>query len=454
MSSQDLPNPDTPEAAGRLDAAHHGSAKAARGGTFRALRHPNYRLWFVGQGVSLTGTWMQTMAQQVLVYRLTGSAAALGMINFIGLIPLLPLALWGGSLSDRIPKRTVILGTQVGMLLQAAILSALTWTGRVQVWQVYVLAFFMGALQAVDNPARQAFTVDMVEGKEDLSNAIGLNSAMFNGARALGPAFAGLMVAAMGEGMAFLVNALSFVAVIVSLLMMRGLPATPAQARMGIGRHVAEGVQFVGKQQILLVLMSMVAVSSFLSMPYNTLMPVFANDVLQKSASGVVDALCNGPSAILRCQTPEALPLGMLLTTVGIGALVGALGVASLPEGFRRGRALTVGNLLFPGALLLFAASRSFPLSMACLFVVGISFVTQNALINTLLQLSTPDAMRGRVMSLYSLTMQGTMRMGALQAGLVADQIGAPLAIGLGAAISLVYGVTVAVRYPRVREMQ
>ncbi len=394
------------------------------------------------------------MAQQVLVYRLTGSAAALGMINFIGLVPLLPLALWGGSLSDRIPKRTVILGTQIGMLLQAAILSALTWTGAIQVWQVYVMAFFMGALQAVDVPARQAFTVDMVEGKEDLTNAIGLNSAMFNGARALGPALAGLVVAATGEGMAFFINALSFVAVIISLFFMRDLPRTSMTGRAGIGRHVAEGVHFVYKQQTLLVLMSMVAVSAFLSMPYSTLMPVFADNVLQESASGVVQTLCNGPSALLRCQTPQALPLGMLLTTVGIGALAGALGVASLPDGARRGRLLTVGNLLFPAALLAFATSRSFLLSMICLFVVGVSFVTQNALVNTLMQFATPDSMRGRVMSLYSLAMQGTMRVGALQAGLVADRIGASLAVGLGAALSLVYGVVIAVRYPRVRELQ
>ncbi|MGC8780611.1 MAG: MFS transporter, partial [Anaerolineae bacterium] len=183
----------------------------ARGGTFRALRHRNYRLWFFGQGISLIGTWMQTMAQQLLVYRLSGSAAALGMINFMGLIPLLPLALWGGSLSDRLPKRAVILGTQTGMLIQALLLAGLTLSGAVRVWHVYALAFFLGALQAVDMPARQAFTVDMVEGKEDLTNAIGLNSALFNGARALGPALSGLVVAATGEGLAFLINALTFV---------------------------------------------------------------------------------------------------------------------------------------------------------------------------------------------------------------------------------------------------
>lgn len=408
----------------------------------------------MGQGVSLIGTWMQTMAQQVLIYRLTGSAAALGMINFVGLIPLLPLALWGGSLSDRLPKRNVILGTQTGMLLQAVVLSALTWSGVIQVWHVYILAFFMGALQAIDVPARQAFTVEMVEGKEDLTNAIGLNSAIFNGARALGPALAGIVVAATGEGMAFLINALTFGAVIASLLLMRNLPKVSMEARVGIARHVAEGVSFVRGRSTLLVLMSIVAVSSFLSMPYSTLMPVFAGGVLNESAAGVVNALCNSPGALLRCQAPEALPLGMLLTTVGIGALIGALVIASLGEDARRGRLLTVGNLLFPSALLVFAFSRSFALSIGCLLLVGISFVSQNALANTLVQFETSDAMRGRVMSLYSLTMQGTMRLGALQAGLVADRVGAPLAVGIGALISLLYGVFVAVRFPRVRELK
>ena len=168
--------------------------------TFRALRHRNYRLWFFGQGVSLIGTWMQTMAQQVLIYRLTGSAAALGVINAIGLIPLIPLALWGGSIADRAPKRTIILIAQTVMMIQAFVLAGLAWAGVVQVWQVYALAFVLAAAQAVDLPARQAFTVELVEGKEDLTNAIGLNSAMFNGARALGPALAGTLVATVGEG--------------------------------------------------------------------------------------------------------------------------------------------------------------------------------------------------------------------------------------------------------------
>src|SRR5512137_551725 len=193
--------------------------------TFRAFHHRNYLLWFVGQGISLVGTWMQTMAQQVLVYRLTGSAASLGIISFIGLIPLIPLSLWGGSIIDRFPRRMIILLTQVVMLVQAMLLAFLTWSGTVQIWHVYLLAFILGAANAVDLPARQAFTVDMVGGKEDLTSAIGLNSAMFNGARAVGPALAGVLVATTGEANAFFLNGLSFVAVIISLLMMRGLPA-------------------------------------------------------------------------------------------------------------------------------------------------------------------------------------------------------------------------------------
>ena len=422
--------------------------------TFRALRHRNYRLWFFGQGVSLIGTWMQTMAQQVLVYRLTGSAAALGVISAIGLIPLVPLALWGGSIADRAPKRTIILIAQAVMMIQAFVLAGLAWTGAVQVWQVYALAFVLAAAQAVDLPARQAFTVELVEGKEDLTNAIGLNSAMFNGARALGPALAGTLVATVGEGPAFLLNALSFGAVIISLLLMRGLPAPAGLRRSAsVTGHMAEGLRFIVHQRMILVLISLVAVSAFLSMPYSTLMPVFAGKVLQTSAQPVVAFLCEGAHPVMRCRAPQALPLGLLLTTVGVGALVGALAVASLPERARRGRWLTAGNLAFPALLLAFSSSRSFVVSLALLFGVGISFVMQNALANTLLQIITPDAVRGRVMSIYTLTFQASMRLGGLQAGLVADSIGASLAVSLGAVVSLGYGLFVAVRFPKVREM-
>jgi len=326
----------------------------------RALSHRNFRLWFFGQGLSLVGTWMQMMAQQVLVYRLTGSAAALGLITAIGLIPVLPLSLWGGSIADRAPRRTVILLAQTAMMLQAFLLAWLSWTGAVQIWHVYLMALLLAAAQAIDLPARQAFIVDMVEGKDDLTNAIALNSAIFNGARALGPAMAGALVAAVGEAPAFFFNGLSFGAVIISLLMMRNLPAVLAAKAAPLTRHLAEGVQYVTATKSILVLTSLVAVSAFLSMPYSTLMPVMADRVLRDTAAPVVATLCTDPGAPFQCRAPEALPLGMLLTAVGVGAVAGALMVASLPDNARRGRLLTMGNLLFPALLLGFAVSRSF----------------------------------------------------------------------------------------------
>src|SRR5574340_1080005 len=410
-------------------------------GTFRALRHYNFRLWFFGQTISLIGTWMQTMAQQVLVYRLTGSAVALGMVNVIALIPLIPISFISGSLADRVSKRKVLLIAQISMMIQALILAALTLTGRVQVWHVYVLSLFLGASSALEMPARQAFTVDMVEGKEDLNNAIGLNSAMFNLARALGPALAGIVVAATGEGNAFLLNALSFLAVIVSLLMMRNLPQSSRPLAKGDGQlsHIKEGYKFVISNRVIAVLISLVAVSAFLSMPYNTLMPVFADNVLGKSAVPVVNAICNPQTGLFTCQAPEALPLGILLSSVGLGAVVSALLIASISENSHRGALLTVGNLAFPLTLLLFAWSKSFVFSIIVMFFTGMSFVMQNVLANTLLQIASPDELRGRVMSVYSMTFLGMMRLGGLQAGLMADWLSAPVSVGIGAGISLLF---------------
>lgn len=394
------------------------------------------------------------MAQQVLVYRLTGSATSLGIISAIGLIPVIPLALWGGSLADRAPRRTVIILMQAAMMVQAFLLAFLTSTGAIQVWHVYVMALLLAAAQAVDLPARQAFIVDMVEGKDDLTNAIALNSAIFQGARALGPALAGGLVAALGAGPAFFINGLSFVAVIGSLLLMRNLPQRHRAAKAApVTRHMAEGVRYVLNDRTILVLTSLVAVSAFLSMPYSTLMPAVADRVLQESSGPVVAALCSSPSALFRCQAPEALPLGMLLTAVGIGAVTGALLVASLPNDARRGPLLTAGNLIFPALLLGFALSRSFILSLFLLVGIGVAFVMQNALANTLIQLHVADELRGRVMSLYTLTFQVSMRAGGLQAGLVADTLGPAMSIGIGAVVSLFYGAFVAIRYPKLRRM-
>ena len=419
--------------------------------TFRAFQHRNYLLWFVGQGISLIGTWMQTMAQQVLVYRLTGSAASLGIISFIGLIPLIPLSLWGGSITDRFPKRTIILITQGIMLIQAFMMAALTWSGTVQIWHVYLLAFILGAATAVDLPARQAFTVDMIEGKDDLTSAIGLNSAMFNGARAIGPALAGILVATTGEGNAFFFNGLTFMAVIFSLLLMRNLPEPKSHIDRGTSplKHMVGGVHFILQRQVILVLISLIAVSAFLSMPYNTLLPVFASVVLKQSAQGMVALICNSNSLGAGCQAPEALPLGLLYSMIGVGAVIGALVVASLPTNAKRGRLLTLGNLAFPFFLVLFAFSSRFSVSLLLTLFIGFSFVWQNALANTLLQFITPDELRGRVMGVYSMAFQTMMRLGGLQAGFVADWLRAPISVGGGGAGSLVFGFFFAFCFPK-----
>jgi MFS family permease len=422
---------------------------------FRALRHRNFRLFFVGQLISLIGTWMQTIAQQWLVYRLTGSATMLGVISLVAVLPLFPMSLWGGSLADRLPKRSIIIVTQTTMMVLAFVLAALSWTGAVQVWHVIVLAVLLGAANAVDIPARQAFVVEMVEGKEDMANAIGLNSAIFNGARAIGPALAGVAVAMTGEAGAFFINGVTFIAVIVGLFLMR-LPSQPQPTQQArLGSHMGEAVRYVRSQQAVMVLISMVAVSAFLSMPYSTLLPVFASDVLHKSAQPALDLVCNGlgSSLGLNCQSPDALVYGLLMAATGLGAVIGALFVAALPPRARRGHWLTLGNLVFPALVMFMAISRSFILTMVLLVGIGLSYVAQNALANTLIQFAAPDELRGRVMSIYSLTFQAMMRFGGMQAGLLGDLLGVPLTVGSGAVICLLYGLFVAWRYPRVRHL-
>lgn len=422
---------------------------------FRALRHRNYQLWFFGQGVSLIGTWMQSMAQQVLVYRLTGSAISLGIVNFMTVLPLVPFSFWGGSLADRVPKRNILLITQTLMMVQAAVLAALTWSELIRVWHVYLMAFLLGILKALDMPPRQSMVVEMVEGKDDLTSAIGLNSAIHNTARTLGPAVAGVVIATLGEAVAFLLNSFSFIAVILSLAWMRNLPraAQSKQQQPKVFTHAIEGIRYVFSQQLLLILMSLVAVSSFLSRPYQTLLPVFADQMRKGSAQSVVALLCNGEHPILTCREPEALPLGLLLSAVGVGAVMGAFLVASLPERARRGRLLTLGNLGLPVLLLVFVNTQVFLISLILMIMVGMGQVFQNTLANTLLQITSPDPLRGRVMSQYSLVTQGMHQLGGLQAGIVADWVGAPLSVGIGAAASLMYGIFILFRFPGVRKM-
>ena len=418
---------------------------------FRALRHRNYRLFFFGQMISIVGTWMQATALPLLIVKLAPQNPGLwlGINSFLPLLPLIPLALIAGSLADRYPKRTIIVLTQLVMMLQAFLLAALTWTGTIQMWQIMALTFIAGAATAIDVPARQSFVIEMVGDPSDLSSGIALNSAIFNLGRAIGPVLAGLLIAALDYGAAFLINGLSFLAVIAGLLLMRLPPHPQVLKQPKMGAHLKEGLHYIQHNTTLLILMSLVAVSAFLSMPFITLMPIFAGETLAESAQPVVAAACT----LMTCQNPEAVTYGLMMGVFGLGALAGAL-IAGTFGDRGRGKLLTIGNLCFPLTLLIFAWSQSLWLSLVVLLGVGVAFILQNALSNTLVQVASPDNFRGRIMSVYSMVFQAMMRAGGMQAGFTETFVGAPLAIASGALVSLAYGLFVFFKWPQIRRMK
>jgi MFS family permease len=395
----------------------------------RALRHRNYRLFFGGQLVSLVGTWMQSVAQAWLVYRLTGSTVMLGLVGFCGQIPVFLFAPIGGMVADRVRRHRVIVGTQVTMMLLAFVLATLTLTGTVRVGYVIALASALGVANAFDIPARQSFVAEMV-GRDDLVNAIALNSSMVNGARIVGPALAGITVAAVGEGWCFFANGVSFLAVLACLLAMRDLPparTTPHEASPLA--HIAEGFAYVGRTAPVRSLLVLLGLVSLMGVPYSTLMPAIADRVLGRGVDGV----------------------GILMGGTGIGALLGALTLAS-----RRGlhgleRWVGAAATLFGAALLAFSLSRSFWLSFALLVPTGYGFMVQMAASNTLIQSMSPDAMRGRVMAVYSMMFMGMAPFGALLAGALAARIGPTSTVGLGGACTLVGSLLFATRLPKLR---
>jgi MFS family permease len=368
----------------------------------RALRHRNFRLFFGGQLVSLVGTWMQTIAQSWLVYRLTGSALLLGLVGFAGQIPVCVLAPVGGAVADRFPRRTVVVITQTASMLLAFVLAALTLTDVIRPAHVFVLAGMLGVVNAFDMPARQAFVVEMV-GREDLPNAIALNSSIVNGARVAGPAIAGLLVGAIGEGYCFLANGISFLAVIGGLLAMRIPPAERRPHGDAIAA-IVEGFGFVTRTEIIRALLLLLGLVSIAGMPYAVLMPIFADRILHGGARG----------------------LGLLMGATGVGALIGALALAAR-DGLRGlGRWVAVSAAGFGVSLILFALSRSFWLSVVLLVPAGLFMMVQMAGSNTLIQSMVPDALRGRVMSVYAMMLMGMAPIGALLAGALAGRIGAP----------------------------
>jgi len=378
-------------------------------GLARSFRHRDYRLFFGGQFISLVGTWMQQTAQSWLVYRLTGSSLSLGLVGFAGQFPVFVLAIFGGVMADRLSRRSVLIGTQAAALVQAALLAWLTLAGHIQVWQVMVLAVFLGVVNAVDMPTRQSFIVELV-GKEDLHNAIALNSSMFNSARILGPSVAGVMLAAVGEGWCFSLNALSFLAVIVCLLRM-GAPAKPAvRSNASLREHLREGFAYAWRTREVRTILLLLGVSSIIGMSYVVLMPVFAEEILHSGPRG----------------------LGLLMAATGCGSLCGALLLASRRESRGIGRFAYFGMLAFGASLVLFAQSPSFWLSACLLLPVGFSMIVSMAAANTMLQTLCPDELRGRVMALYSMVFMGMAPIGALLSGSLAHMFGAKATVTAG----------------------
>jgi MFS family permease len=394
----------------------------------RALRHRNYRLFFSGQLVSLVGTWMQQVAEAWLVYRLTGSAALLGVAGFASQIPVFLLATIGGTVADRANRHRILVITQTTSMVLPLILATLVFTGHVHVWHVFALAATLGVVNAFDVPARQAFVVEMV-GKEDLVNAIALNSSIVNGARTIGPAVAGVLLAAVGEGWCFLINGLSYVAVITGLLLMK-LPARDKQIHPPPAlADTVEGFSFVRRSPPVRDLLLLVGLVSFAGMSYSVLMPIFADSILHGGPKG----------------------LGLLMASAGFGSLCGALSIASRSSTRGLGRVVALSALTFGVGLMVFALSRAFWLSAALLFVVGMSMITQAASTNTLIQSMVPDALRGRVMAVYAMMFMGMSPIGALLQGALAERIGAPYTLVIGGFICVVGAIVFNIRLPALR---
>ena len=380
---------------------------------FAALRHRNFRLFFIGQFISLIGTWMQRIAQAWLVLNLTHSPFLLGLVGALQWLPVLFLSLVGGVIADRVSKRSMLVITQSAQMIQAFVLGGLVLTGTVQYWHVVALACALGFTSAFDIPTRQAFVFEMVEG-EDTMNAIAMNSTIFNGARLFGPAIAGVAIGTLGMGWAFIANGVSFVAVIIALLMMNVRPVGPIVAG-GVVEHLQEGVAYVWRTATALQVVVLVALMSVFTMNFNILVPVLAKDVLHQDAAG----------------------FGFLTSAQGIGALIGALGIAWISHLGPRPSLLLGGAAALSGSTLLLADARHFAVAAVLLAVAGGSMVAFTATANTSLQLTAPDNLRGRVMSMYAIVMGGMTPAGALVAGTLAQVWGAPGAFGTGGLVGL-----------------
>lgn len=399
--------------------------------TFAALKHYNYRLWFGGQLTSLVGTWMQSTAQGYLIYDLTHSPAYLGYVGFAGGLPTLFLTLYGGVLADRVPRRTLLIITQTYMMVLAFILAALVFSHIVQPWHIIVLAFLLGIGNAFDAPARQSFVVELV-GHSDLTNAIALNASMFTTANAVGPAVAGITYAVLGPGWCFTLNGISFVAVVFALTLMRLKPEDVSLVHESVGKALREAIHFVLNRRIIIILIATVGVVSMFGMSIMVLMPAWAVEILKG------DVKTNG----------------WLLSARGVGALAGALTVAAFGSRAVRGKLWTIGSFLLPVFLLIFSFMKLVPLSLAFLTLVGWAFMTITNTSNALVQLRVSDAIRGRVMGLYTLVFFGASPLGTLLLGTLADRFSEPFALWVSAAALIIFFAFIWLRFPEVRKLE
>lgn len=398
--------------------------------TFAALQHRNYRLWFFGQMFSLFGTWMQSTAQGYLVFELTQSRAFLGYVNFAFGLPSV-LMLYAGVVTDRVSRRAIMVVTQTVMMILAFILAALTFFGLVQPWHILLLSFGLGIANAFDAPARLALIPELVE-REDLTNAIALNATMFNLAIIFGPAIGGFIYAAMGPGLCFTLNGITFIAVIIALLLM-SLQAMPPVIRRGSRWiELGEGIRYALSHPAIRALLGTAGIGGLLGIASTTLLPAWAVDVLDG----------------------DSITYGLLTSARGVGAVIGALLLASLAHYKIRGKLLTTGMLAFPVALLVFSFMNWLPLAMVTLALVGLATILVLNAANALVQSLVPEELRGRVMSIYSLVFFGSMPIGSLLIGWLAEGIGEQTAVVLNGMLALVIAALVWIFVPRLRALE
>ena len=397
---------------------------------FSAFKHRNYRLFWSGNLISLTGSWMQTMALSWLIYRITHSAFLLGFIGFANAIPLLFLSPFAGVIVDRISKKKILYFTQISLMLSAIALALLTYYGNIQPWHIFVFTIINGTIGAIDAPARLSFVVELV-GKEDLMNAIAMNSMAFNTARILGPAVAGFLVAIIHESGCFFINGISFVTVLISLTLMKFPPFIEKVTKDSYMTGMMDGIHYIKQKRVLLGLLVLVTVPSLLSLSYATLMPIFAKEIFKREADG----------------------MGILLSCVGIGAVMGALVVARVSHSKVRGKILISGAIGSSLSIIAFGLSRNFYLSCFILILVGISNVMYLATTNTLIQSNSQDEYRGRVISFYTLIFQGMMPIGSLLLGTMASWFTASTTIVITASITLFYVLLMNWFFPQLRAL-